>query len=181
MINWPKTPNPSSRSPSDLTGVFAFPGEKSLHYITSRVYPFVAAIRRAVRARLAHGLQPAYPDLVNTLIAEARRMALSKGQRPASKGTCVVYFLRLRSGALYIGATDDLEQRLGDHSSGQACRTTRFDPPAFVLRVEFCSTFSEARTREAQLKRWSRPKKEALIRGDAQTLRALSRSHDQPK
>jgi hypothetical protein len=33
-------------------------------------------------------------------------MALSKGRSPASKGTSVVYFLRLRSGAIYIGASD---------------------------------------------------------------------------
>ncbi len=105
-------------------------------------------------------------------------MALSKGQRPASKGTHVVYFLRLRSGALYIGASEDLEQRMDDHASGQACRTTQLDPPAAFLRVEVFSTFSEARTREAQLKRWSRAKKEALVRGDAERLRMLSRSRD---
>ena len=58
--------------------------------------------------RLAHGLRPAYTNEMNALIAEARRMALSKAQRPASKGTCVVYFIRLRSGALYIGASEDL-------------------------------------------------------------------------
>jgi predicted GIY-YIG superfamily endonuclease len=46
---------------------------------------------------------------MNALIAEARRMALSKGQRPASKGMPVVYFLRLRSGVIYIGASEDLE------------------------------------------------------------------------
>jgi putative endonuclease len=93
-------------------------------------------------------------------------MALSKGQRPASKGTCVVYFLRLRSGALYIGASEDLEQRLDDHTSGQACRTTQLDPPTSFLRSEIFLTFSEARHREAQLKRWSRAKKEALLAGD---------------
>ena len=115
---------------------------------------------------------------MNALIAEARRMALSKGQRPASKGSCVVYFLRLRSGALYIGASEDLEQRMDDHASGLACRTTQLDPPAAFLWFEVFSTFSEARTREAQLKRWSRAKKEALIRGDSDVLRALSRSRD---
>jgi predicted GIY-YIG superfamily endonuclease len=105
-------------------------------------------------------------------------MALSKGQRPASKGSCVIYFLRLRSGALYIGASEDLEQRLDDHDSGQACRTTHLDPPASFLGIETYPTFSDARAREAQLKRWSRAKKEALIRGDAERLRTLSRSRD---
>ena len=96
-----------------------------------------------------------------------------------SRGTCVVYFLHLRSGILYVGASADLEQRLGDHASGQACRTTALDVPLALLRVEIYSTFSEARKREAQLKRWSRPKKEALVRGDLDHLRKLSQSHDQ--
>ena len=38
-----------------------------------------------------------------------------------------VYFLRLRSGQLYIRSTADLRQRLVDHSSGRACRTTAWD------------------------------------------------------
>jgi len=53
-------------------------------------------------------------------------MALSKGKRLASKGTCVVYFLCLRSGGLYIGASEILNNDLttiaqakpsGQHSS----------------------------------------------------------------
>ena len=103
-------------------------------------------------------------------------MALSKGQRPASKGTGVVYFLRLRSGTLYIGASKDLEQRLEDHVAGQACRTTQLDSPVAFLRFETFSTFSEARTRESQLKRWTRAKKEALVKGD---LSAFTPSADQ--
>ncbi|HEY8993339.1 MAG TPA: GIY-YIG nuclease family protein [Lacunisphaera sp.] len=129
-------------------------------------------------SQLAHGLRPAYTNLVNALIAEARRMALSKGQRPASKGACVVYFLRLRSGALYIGASEDLEQRLDDHISGQACRTTKLDAPIAFLRFEVFGSFAEARTREAQLKRWTRAKKEALVKDDIERLHALSRSRE---
>lgn len=105
-------------------------------------------------------------------------MALSKGQRPASKGTPVVYCLRLRSGVIYIGASLDLEQRLEDHASGQACRTTLLDPPTDFLRVEVFASFTDARRREAQLKRWSRAKKEAFIRGDLGALKSLSRSRD---
>lgn len=89
----------------------------------------------------------------------------------------VVYFLRLRSGGLYIGTSVDLEQRLGDHTSSRACRTTTLDPPVALLHVEVCATFAESRRREAQLKHWSRAKKEALIRGDI-TARQLSRSRE---
>ena len=102
-----------------------------------------------------------------------RRMAPS-----LSRGLPVVYFLRLRSATIYVGASIDLGQRLDDHASGQACRTTALDPPLTVLRIEIHASFSEARRREAQLKRWSRAKKEALIRGDAAVLHRLSRSRD---
>ena len=111
---------------------------------------------------------------MNGLIAEARRTAPS-----LSRGTPVVYFLRLRSKQLFIGCSTDLPQRLKDHHSGQACRTTELDPPVALLHIEVCSTFSDARLREAQLKRWSRPKKEALVRGDLGVLRALSKSREE--
>jgi predicted GIY-YIG superfamily endonuclease len=71
-----------------------------------------------------------------------------------------------------------LDQRLEDHLSGQACGTAQLDPPVAILRVEFHPTFSDARRREAQLKRWSRAKKEALIRGNHPILKQLSQSHD---
>jgi hypothetical protein len=46
-----------------------------------------------------------------------------------SRGMAFVYFLRLRSGNIYVGCTVDLEQRLRDHHGGVACHTTRQDPP----------------------------------------------------
>jgi len=86
------------------------------------------------------------------------------------------YILRFRSGTLYAGATTNLEQRWRDHQAGQACRTTRLDPAvALVFREQFAS-FPEARRREAQVKRWSAKKKEALVSGDISRLRLLARS-----
>ena len=88
------------------------------------------------------------------------------------------YILRLRSGALYPGATTNLVRRYAEHRSGRACRTTRLDPPVALAYFEELSNFSGARKREAQVKRWSRAKKEALVRGDAASLRRLAVSHD---
>jgi len=113
------------------------------------------------------------PEDRDALLAEARRMAPS-----LSRGMPVVYLHRLRSGIIYVGASLDLPQRLEDHVSGRACRTTQLDPPVAMLRIERHATFAEARAREAQLKRWSRPKKEAIVRGDLRDLRTLSRSRD---
>jgi predicted GIY-YIG superfamily endonuclease len=85
-----------------------------------------------------------------------------------------LYSLRLKSGQLYVGTTTDLDQRYKDHCSGKACRTTQLDPPQKLLYSEELETFSDARRRESQVKRWSRGKREALASGDLKTLRQLA-------
>ena len=86
------------------------------------------------------------------------------------------YILRLKSGQLYIGSTTDLDQRYKDHCCGKACRTTKLDPPVELVYSEEYDTFSKARRREAQIKHWSRAKKEALVAGDLSKLKGLSKS-----
>ena len=88
-----------------------------------------------------------------------------------------LYILRLKSGQLYIGSTTDLDQRYKDHCCGKACRTTQLDPPQELLYSEELDSFSHARKREAQIKRWSRGKREALASGDLKTLRELAKRH----
>jgi predicted GIY-YIG superfamily endonuclease len=86
------------------------------------------------------------------------------------------YILRLKSNNLYVGSTSDPKKRYEDHCSGRACRTTKFDPPVAIVLSERFKTFSQARLRESQVKRWSRAKKEALISGDLATLENLAKS-----
>ena len=95
-----------------------------------------------------------------------------------------LYILRLKSGSLYVGAANNLEKRYEDHCSGTACLTTKIDPPvltmarlmAALVHSEKYETFTDARKREAQVKHWSRSKKEALIVGDMEKLQNLSKS-----
>jgi predicted GIY-YIG superfamily endonuclease len=87
-----------------------------------------------------------------------------------------VYILRLQSGGLYVGCTKDIHKRYQDHLNGNACQTTLTDQPVSLEYSEDYESFSEARRREAQIKRWSRAKKEALISGDLEKLRILSKS-----
>ena len=89
--------------------------------------------------------------------------------------TAWVYILRLRSGKLYVGTTNSLNRRLKEHERGLAGRTTSLDPPDDLLYSEMYPTLVSARRREAQLKRWSRAKKESLIRVDLQSLKALAK------
>jgi predicted GIY-YIG superfamily endonuclease len=86
------------------------------------------------------------------------------------------YILRLRSGALYPGTTKNLEERYKAHITGKACRITKLDPPVGLVYIEEFQTFSEARRREAQIKRWSISKKEALVSGDLAKLKELAKS-----
>ena len=88
------------------------------------------------------------------------------------------YILRLRSGAFYCGATENLNQRYQDHLIGRGCLTTQADLPVELLYSEKCLDYAAARKREAQVKKWSRAKKEALISGDKVRLKQLARSRE---
>ena len=85
------------------------------------------------------------------------------------------YILRLWSGGLYCGSTRDKTRRYEEHFSGHGCRTTRLDHPTELVYEEEYPTYKEAFCREQQIKRWSRAKKEALIKGDFVKLRRLSK------
>jgi putative endonuclease len=87
-----------------------------------------------------------------------------------------LYILRLKSGQLYAGSTTDLDRRIEEHYSGHACRTTQLDPPVDLVYTEEFEAFVEARRREAQIKRWSKSKKEALVSGDLVKLKGLAKS-----
>ena len=89
------------------------------------------------------------------------------------------YILRLRSGGLYTGASTDLDRRWQEHVAGTVSRTTRLDPPVEVAYSEEYPTFSDARRREAQVKKWSRAKKQALVAGNISLLHDLARRRKQ--
>ncbi len=82
--------------------------------------------------------------------------------------------LRCRDGSYYVGATTNLEQRLGQHRGGtfSGYTATRL-PVEMVWAAEF-DTIHDAIANERRMKRWSRAKKEAFIEGDWARLRALS-------
>lgn len=88
-----------------------------------------------------------------------------------------VYILRLQNGALYVGSTDNLARRLAEHRSGLGGRTTAMLRPLELLYFEPQPDRASAIQRERQLKRWSRAKKLALVHGDLQRLKRLSRCY----
>ena len=84
---------------------------------------------------------------------------------PSSQPTYWVYLMTNRSGTLYIGMTNNLERRVWEHRNGVV---EGFTSKYRIGRLVLAEPFSEVRdaiAREKQLKKWSREKKLALIRG----------------
>ncbi|HEY4302734.1 MAG TPA: GIY-YIG nuclease family protein [Candidatus Didemnitutus sp.] len=91
-------------------------------------------------------------------------------------GHAWVYILQSADGSLYIGQTVNLPERLRKHRLGLGSKHTRDHEAPRLIYCEGPIAPNEAVARESQLKRWSRAKKEALIRGDTTALRQLSQS-----
>jgi putative endonuclease len=88
---------------------------------------------------------------------------------------CFLYILRTSSNRLYIGVTENLDERLDTHNNGKGADWIKADRNAHLAYSEPHPTLGSARKREIQLKKWSRAKKEALIAGDFAILKKLSR------
>ncbi|MDX2437846.1 MAG: GIY-YIG nuclease family protein [Acidobacteriota bacterium] len=76
-----------------------------------------------------------------------------------------VYIVASRSRVLYVGVTNDLNRRVGEHKEGvipgfsQKYKTTR------LVYYESTSDVRSEIAREKQIKRWRREKKVHLIEG----------------
>jgi predicted GIY-YIG superfamily endonuclease len=87
-----------------------------------------------------------------------------------------VYILQCSDNSFYTGHTDDLEKRINEHIYGlvPSCYTYNRRPIKLLFSQEF-NTREEALASEQQIKGWSRKKKEALINGDWEKLKHLSK------
>jgi putative endonuclease len=86
------------------------------------------------------------------------------------------YMLHCNAGRLYVGHTDDLERRIGEHESGSIKGFTASYLPVKLIWSQEFSTRYEALTAERQIKGWSRAKKFALVRGDWVQISLLAKS-----
>ena len=86
-----------------------------------------------------------------------------------------LYILRCSDGSYYIGTTRTaLEIRIAEHNAGTLGGYTSTRRPVTLVYSEWFDRITDAIENERKLKRWSRAKKEALIRGDFDALRQLS-------
>lgn len=74
------------------------------------------------------------------------------------------YILECADKTLYVGCTNDLKRRVEQHNnSKRGAHYTKIRRPVNLRYSEEYETLKEARKREAEIKRWSREKKLALI------------------
>jgi len=87
-----------------------------------------------------------------------------------------LYILRCSDGSYYIGTTrDPLEIRLAQHNAGTFKGYTASRRPVDLIFSQWFDRITDAIENERRLKKWSRAKKEALIRGDFDSLQQLAR------
>lgn len=88
-----------------------------------------------------------------------------------------VYMLSCADRSFYVGSAtaDDLTRRIAEHQSAAYEGYTSKRLPVTLVWSEHFERITDAIAVERKLKGWSRAKKEALVRGDWVSVRALSR------
>lgn len=82
-----------------------------------------------------------------------------------NKSTWYLYIARYLDNSLYIGISNDVKKRIERHNLGLGCNWIKEHGKARIVYTEKYPNYLEALHREKQLKKWSRIKKENLIRG----------------
>ena len=74
-----------------------------------------------------------------------------------------VYMIKNSHDDLYVGVTDNPEQRLKYHNEHRGALFTKRDSRFQIVFLEKYRSLADARKREIQIKKWRREKKEVLI------------------
>lgn len=74
------------------------------------------------------------------------------------------YLARCNDGSLYAGTCIDAAEREAKHNDGTGAKYTRSRLPVKIMYTEAFETLSEARKREAEVKKWNKKLKENLLR-----------------
>jgi putative endonuclease len=105
------------------------------------------------------------------IFAASRRM----GVCAMSEGAWL-YILRCADRSYYVGTTrTSLEMRIAQHNAGAFEGYTASRRPVELIFSQWFERISDAIENERKLKKWSRAKKEAFIRGDFASLQQLAK------
>lgn len=86
-----------------------------------------------------------------------------------------VYILKCKDNSYYIGHTDNIELRISQHKLGKMSGYTASRLPIECVFVQTFHSRAEALDAEFKIKKWTRVKKEALIKGDWNEISKLSK------
>jgi putative endonuclease len=87
-----------------------------------------------------------------------------------------LYILKCSDGSYYVGTTrTSLEIRVAQHNAGTFQGYTQTRRPVELIFSQWFDRITDAIENERKLKKWSRAKKEALIRGDFDSLQQLAK------
>ncbi len=89
-----------------------------------------------------------------------------------------VYIIQCVDKTFYTGVSTDISRRIKEHNSKKGGNYTQVRTPVKLVYQEPQPDHSSALKREAQIKRWTKSKKLALINGDLAEISKLSVSHD---
>ena len=105
----------------------------------------------------------------------AKKQRLRSGRINEMNMLYVVYILECADGSYYTGSGADLSQRLWQHESGASPTSYIFSrrPVKLVWTSKEVRNYSQALQWERQIKGWSRAKKQALIRGDFDSIHEI--------
>jgi len=85
-----------------------------------------------------------------------------------------LYLLRCTDNSLYCGQTKDLQRRVKEHNDDDSkSKYTRARRPVKLVYFEKYSALQKVMRREIQIKRWTKAKKEALVKGGSRLLKRL--------
>ena len=124
--------------------------------------------------RLTVGLMPLEHGI---LVRIQARQSFDKLRTFVHEIMWYTYILLCDQKTFYIGTTHDLAERLKQHKRKESFYTKRFSDVQLVYSESFPSRII-AEKREQQLKGWTIAKKKALIAGDIESLKKLSKGHE---
>jgi putative endonuclease len=77
-----------------------------------------------------------------------------------------IYILQCSDDSLYTGITTNVTRRFEEHKNKTAAHYTRAHNAVKIVYTEECPNRSTALKREAEIKKWSREKKLAMIQNN---------------
>ena len=87
-----------------------------------------------------------------------------------------LYILRCSDGSYYVGtARGSLESRIAQHNAGAFQGYTASRRPVELIFSQWFDRITDTIENERKLKKWSRTKNEAFIRGDFESLQQLAK------